>query len=249
MWARGARGRSDGCGRQVGWRAWYWDGMGRVLGPIVLVLLLLAGGWYRWRGENARVVARASGGRGTTVAGGQEKLSPIGWEPGETAARGEREALRRRILEAMEARERTAVGEVGDGAGAVAAAGAAGKARAPEDEAVGGGGLVDRTGNHGYLLKVMNEELMPLADECYALARGTRPELAGMLVLDVEILGDEEIGGVVEAIGPGLGNELVEPLLLECMRESILSMTLPAPPQGGRDALSLSMPLAPEAAE
>ncbi len=105
-------------------------------------------------------------------------------------------------------------------------------------------GLDDRTGNHGYLMKVMNEDLMPLADECIAMARERQPDLAGMLIIDLELIGDEEVGGVVETIGPGANNEVADVDLLECLTESILSATLPPPPEGGRDALSLSMPVA-----
>jgi len=114
-----------------------------------------------------------------------------------------------------------------------------------EDTAPPPADLKDRTGNHGYLLKVMNEELMPLADECYTLARHDNPELAGLLVLDIDIIGDEEIGGLIEAVRPGEANELVDPILLECMRESLFATTLPQPEESGRDAISLSMPLSP----
>ena len=62
-----------------------------------------------------------------------------------------------------------------------------------------------------------------------------------MLVLDREILGDEDIGGVVNTMDPGKGNEIAEPALLERVRESLLATTLPPPEQGGRDAISLSM--------
>lgn len=37
------------------------------------------------------------------------------------------------------------------------------------------------------------------------------------------------------------------PTMNECVRESLLSITLPAPPKGGRDAIWLSVPLGPDA--
>ncbi len=119
-------------------------------------------------------------------------------------------------------------------------------AAAPEEETTPTpGDLKDRSGNHEYLLKVMNEELMPLADECYALARDANPDIEGLLVLDIDIIGDEEIGGVIEEVRPGEANELVDPMLLECMRESLYATTLPRPEESGRDGISLSMPLGP----
>ena len=106
--------------------------------------------------------------------------------------------------------------------------------------------LKDRSGNHGYLLKIMNEELMPLADECYALALERDPTLAGELMLNIETIGDEQIGGIVEVVEPDPDNQIVDRQLLECMRESIFATTLPAPDESGRDAFMLSMPLQPE---
>jgi hypothetical protein len=158
----------------------------------------------------------------------------------------EREAMRRQIVDALQARaDQAADGEAAALGGHDAHDGRAEGGR-DDDTAPTPGDLKDRSGNHGYLLKVMNEELMPLADECYALARDTNPELEGLLVLDIDIIGDEEIGGVIEAVRPGEANELVDPNLLECMRESLFATTLPQPEESGRDAISLSMPLGPD---
>lgn len=232
--------------------------MRKILVPLVLVLLVLAGSWLVLGTEAPRQVdgAGAAGSRAPTVAVAADRRSPDGEpaaEPRRARSKAEREALRRRIVEALENRERAAVGGEVEVAGDAEDAPDARKKRAAraeaEDAAPTPGALIDRSGNHGYLMKVMNEELMPLVDECYELARGTRPELAGMLVLDVEILGDAEIGGVVESIAAGSNNELTDPALNECVRESLLSTTLPAPPQGGRDAISLSLRLSPDEAE
>ena len=226
--------------------------MRRLLGLVVLVLALLAGGWYLRTGESARPAEVGSAGPVKAAAAGVRSPSP-GSGPAERAkarSRAERDRVRRRIVDAIAARGRAGGPGAATDEPARAAAADDPKDRAadlpPRGEEPAAGGLVDRSGNHGYLLRVMNEELMPLADECYALARASQPELAGMLALDVELLGDAEIGGVVDVVRPSAINELHDPLLLECMRESILSVTLPAPPQGGRDALMLSMPLAPE---
>ncbi len=111
------------------------------------------------------------------------------------------------------------------------------------------GSLTDRSGNRGYLLRTMNEDLMPLADECYALARAQDPTLQGMLALNLEVLSDEELGGVVDTIDLAPANELKDPALLECVRESLLATTLPPPPHGGRDAFMLSLRLTPDEAD
>lgn len=234
--------------------------MRKAVGLAVLVLLMLAGGLLVLGGDAPRSVDGAADGRGVAspvVAVERPSARAVPASEPERAspqARAEREQMRRRILEAMHARERAVAERDGVGSsdggdptpeivekpGAVPGA--------PNEPAPAPGNLTDRTGEHGYLMKVMNEDLMPLADECYALARETQPALAGMLVLDFEIIGDEDVGGVIETVALGQGNELVDPGLVECMQESILSTTLPPPPpeHGGRDAVSLSLRLSPD---
>ena len=169
-----------------------------------------------------------------------------GRPPKKTSA--EREAMRRKIVDALQTRadQARAAGDEAAQAGHDPPGGGGAEGGRDDDTAPTPGDLRDRTGDHGDLLRVMNEELMPLADECYALARDTNPELEGLLVLDIDIIGDEEIGGVIEAVRPGEANELVDPDLLECMRESLFATTLPEPEESGRDAISLSMPLGPK---
>lgn len=146
------------------------------------------------------------------------------------AARRERDILHKRIATAVQAREQASPPTAVD----------------DRDRQPTPGGLTDRTGKHGYLLDVMNHDLLPLADECYALARETDPELAGMLIMSIELIGDDELGGVVETAEPASNNELANADLIECVRESLLSTTLPPPPTDGRDALELSLRLEPE---
>jgi len=241
--------------------------MRRAVAIVVVAALVLAGALFVLGGEVPRSeheteAQRAAAASPSAVAERSVAPSEVASTPARERvnadARAEREELRRRILEAQRARERAAAegddaGEGGSTGGEPSATTGPGvpvprDSDGPEGEPAAGG-LIDRTGDHEYLVKVMNEDLMPLADECYALARETQPELAGMLVLDFEILGEEEIGGVVESVELGQANELVDPNLVECMRESILATTLPAPEQGGRDAISISLRLSPDDAE
>lgn len=240
---------------------------GVILG--VLLALALAGGWMiMGRGAPQAADDARAGVRAEVTGVDREARTPVGAAsrveappaaakppaPGKrVASKQEREAMRRRILEAMQARE----GAAGHEGGAKGEDGASRKPpepepaerelkKRPDDEAPTPGNLIDRTGNHGHMVKVMNEDLMPLVDECYALARETQPELTGLLVLNVEMIGDEDIGGVVESAVLGPENELVDPALVECVQESLLSVTLPPPPEGGKEELQLHMRLEPE---
>ena len=241
--------------------------MRKVVVLAVLVTFLAVGGWLVRGGETPRPSrdVRASESRAQGVELERERTAAArepaaasapgaSTPPSRVRSKAEREAMRRRILEAMQTRERGPEADTPRGAGATPprrgsdAPGREGEPKKrPDDGAPAPGNLIDRTGNHGHMVKVMNEDLMPLVDECYALARETQPELTGLLVLDVEMIGDEDIGGVVESAGLGKDSELVDPSLVECVQESLLSVTLPPPPEGGKDSIQLQMRLEPEA--
>lgn len=228
-----------------------------------MAALVLLGGWLLLRETpapwseamevaEAPIEAEGPGARPRSPAAAEpESTTKPG--PSPEALRARRE-MRQRIVDALAAREHAAERDraaSGDGTGSTGerpepAATGAEEPPPRRDSEPHGGGLVDRTGTREYLVDVMNEDLMPLADECIELARHGEPELAGMLVLDFEIITDEEIGGVVESVAPGQDNEVPNLELMECMRESILATTLPPPDRGGRDAISISLRLSPD---
>ncbi|MBL9104285.1 MAG: hypothetical protein JNL82_25290 [Myxococcales bacterium] len=229
-----------------------------VLAVLVVVGVCLLPGWggpggvvvvERGGAEAGRVEVARAAGRGEAARAAEERREARARRIREGA--GERAVLRERIAEAVAARERGPRRGGGAERGQEEATSAK-KVKATGEETDGDEGagtrpaMVDRSGNRGYLTQVMSRELLPLADECFELARGRDPELAGMLVIDVELLGDEELGGVVEAAEPGEGNEIRDREVIECVRESLLATTLPPPPQGGRDAFSLSLRLEDE---
>lgn len=219
----------------------------------VLLLALLLGAWLLFTAPAPSPGAAPSARLESPTAQRLEPAAPARPDPDARARTlrertAARDLLRRRIAEALDARDPAANQRpaASDPADASDPARARRKPTTSAADDAPASALVDRTGNRGYLARVMNQDLMPLVDECYALARETRPDLAGMLVLDVEILGDEDLGGVVDTVTPAANNALTDPDLLECVRESLLATTLPRPEQGGRDALSLSLRLEPD---
>lgn len=240
--------------------------MRKAIGLLVLLFVVFMG-WWLWSstGEESSPVpsratekttepAKAEGGAKDGVSPDENRATEIVRdEKARARARAERDALRKRILDSMDARQRAAEqpspSSESTGSPAASTSGAPPDAEGgdtdPEDPPATGG-LTDRTGNHGYLMEVMNDELMPLADECIQMAREAQPELTGMLVVDLSIISDDALGGVIDTVGSGINNEVLDPDLLECVSESILSITLPPPPQGGRDAIALSMPVGEE---
>ncbi len=89
-----------------------------------------------------------------------------------------------------------------------------------------------------YIQSAISEQLVPVAIECYETALDQDPELAGKLLMNFTIIGDEEVGGVVEDAALGEGSTLDNEFVRECMRESLLSVSFPAPDAGGRVEVS-----------
>ncbi|MCA9716542.1 MAG: AgmX/PglI C-terminal domain-containing protein [Myxococcales bacterium] len=85
--------------------------------------------------------------------------------------------------------------------------------------------------NKDYIRQRIKDDLVPLARECYESALEDDAALAGRLVMDFSIVGDEDIGGVVDEVALGEDSEIKHPELLECLRESMYSVTF-EPPEG-----------------
>jgi hypothetical protein len=89
-------------------------------------------------------------------------------------------------------------------------------------------GTLDRD----YIKARIQEDLVPIAKECYESALEDDPKLGGKLVMKFAIVGDEEVGGVVEEADVDATSDIKHPDLLECMKESMLALSF-APPEGG----------------
>ncbi len=96
------------------------------------------------------------------------------------------------------------------------------------------------------LVEAVSEDLMPLADECYEAAVLRDPSIAGMLDINIELVGDEDVGGIVESFELGDENEIQDEEMVECIRETTLSTIFPAPKDTGRRGARLTLKFAPE---
>jgi hypothetical protein len=77
-------------------------------------------------------------------------------------------------------------------------------------------------------------ELIPVIRECYENALQDDPALGGKLVMKFEILGDEEVGGVVDQVEVDAEQSTIgDADMRECMRESMYTLELPPPDAGG----------------
>jgi hypothetical protein len=109
------------------------------------------------------------------------------------------------------------------------------------------GDLRDRIGGRDALIKSLNRDFMPLAQECIERAQERSPALKGMLALSLETLSDGQLGAVVDVAEAAPDNEVAEPELLECIRETAYSLRLPPPRTNGREKFLLTLPVEPAA--
>jgi hypothetical protein len=84
-----------------------------------------------------------------------------------------------------------------------------------------------------YIRSRIQEDLLPIAQECYESALEDDPKLGGKLIMKFTIVGDEEVGGVVDEADVDPSSDLKHPALGECMRESMLSLSFAPPEDGG----------------
>lgn len=210
------------------------------LAPVGVILLAVL--WFFFRTKDpSQDTAIARGGAEITDAGfALDALMPLmGTEPASAARRrGQSEVaeLRSAIEAARSERVREAAVELAGGtAVGMDTTGAAGTTvHVPPEEDAERVGRLDPQ----YIRDAIRE-LQPLLRECYELALGearregqVAPE--GRLVTRFVIGGEPDVGGVIEESEVMDESDLRHPLLEECFTETLFTVELPAPEEGGR---------------
>ena len=88
--------------------------------------------------------------------------------------------------------------------------------------------------------------MLPLADECYEQALERTPGLAGGLDLQFEIIGDQDVGGLIETVTLLESSEIRDAEMVECIRETLLSTIFPAPDDSGSTGVELTLRFSPD---
>lgn len=231
------------------------------LGLLILALMAACVGIWLWPSATSRhtesttrsleppvsapatVVNGAEPAPGASTSGGSEATgSPAAGSPAAEPARAEPAAprplsaktreLRQKVLAAAQERRRQAPT-------------APDPSNTPAPAAPAVGTMVDKTGELGEEVRVLNEQFAPLFDECQEQAHERNPRLGGMLALSMRFASAEGIGGIIESVEPAPDNEVKDDELIECLRQSAFSIELP-PPSTGRDTdRELSIPVEP----
>jgi hypothetical protein len=84
-----------------------------------------------------------------------------------------------------------------------------------------------------YIRHVFREDMFPIMKQCYESALKSHPTLGGRLALKFSIVGDSQVGGVVEDADFTEDSDLKDDEMRTCVRESLMALTFDKPPSGG----------------
>lgn len=97
-----------------------------------------------------------------------------------------------------------------------------------------------------YVNRIMQEQFVPMATECYENLLTQHPNVAGNVELEFSILGDTSVGGVVVDVSLGQATTLTDPEFRTCMTESMFAVVFDPPPgDDGSVSVTQSFELAP----
>ena len=98
-----------------------------------------------------------------------------------------------------------------------------------------------------YVRDMMAQQFLPMGRACYEQFTPEGSKLRGRVILDVTIVGDEAVGGVVDEVTVSPESTLDDSDLVSCLRESMMAMMFRAPPRGSRKVdFTLPLDFAPE---
>jgi hypothetical protein len=135
-----------------------------------------------------------------------------------------REEIRRRILEAWSRGE----GETATAAKQERFVGAPGSSEGIERE---------------YVQSVITEQYKPLVRSCYDELLSRKPDAAGQLFAQFTIVGDPQVGGIVDSVQIELEGGLVDSKLEECLRGSLTTLAFRPPKSSGSSTLRVPITL------
>jgi hypothetical protein len=96
-----------------------------------------------------------------------------------------------------------------------------------------------------YIKGIVHEQFYPLMGECYEELLRRHPGLAGKLILDVNVIADPSLGGVIDSAKVAKGSTLDDGEFTTCVEESMKSLSFDAPPDGRDFDFTYPFELAP----
>jgi hypothetical protein len=97
-----------------------------------------------------------------------------------------------------------------------------------------------------YIQDRVHNEFFPLARKCYGDMSERIADAGGSVVLAFNIVGNKNIGGIVEQVDVLNKSTLRDPEFIDCMRESFLGVTFPPPEGGGTVSVEYPIVFSPD---
>jgi hypothetical protein len=202
----------------------------------MLVLVVAAGGWWRIHGGSTAVAGKSPAALVPSKPGAELPSSPVApTSPGSSRA----STPDRPVLVDREERERLARlrAAVWHAFGPAVPLEEAPRPSAEQDYLLPFAPPIQRTPagrpEREGIRDRMHADFIPMAGGCYREAQGRLPGLTGSVVLSFTIVGDAKVGGIVDSAAILDRSTIRDAKMVECMRESMLTMTFPPPPPGG----------------
>jgi hypothetical protein len=160
-------------------------------------------------------------------------------------ARKQRDEMRQKIYASFGQTpppEKPAAPAPSNGGGSLGHGGGSGPGAFGDAPPLADAGAIDRD----YVQSRVREDFMPMAAKCYEAALVKQPRLAGRLSVKFVIVGDETTGGIVDSAELDEASTLTDPKLVECMLETMKSMTFKPPRKGGWVSVTYPFLLSPD---
>jgi len=93
-----------------------------------------------------------------------------------------------------------------------------------------------------YLDSTVQSQFMPMTTGCYNDLLSRRPGVSASMLLDVTIVGDQSVGGVVDSVTLDPGSAPQDDTFITCIRESMYGVVFKAPP-AGQEKVTFTMPI------
>jgi hypothetical protein len=187
------------------------------------VVVLVGVGLLR-RGQRAPETSKGAAARSAVPEASHEPVASPSTLKTRVEARRARDAMREDILAALRKRDAGVTLPVAMAAAASTRTTSAGHT---DDEPPHG------SYEPSYIQEHFRADMFPLLKSCYEGALTRRPDLAGKLVMKFSIVGDPQVGGIIEQAEFADESDLKDSDMETCVRESLMTLTFDKPPVGG----------------
>ena len=234
------------------------------IGVVVVLVGLVGAVWFKAR-ETAGAPSRSSRGAAEAVAASEPSprglppppagaAAPLTWgEDGSrptpeaiASARRQADAVRAFLEEAIARRAAPSAAPSREPPGNAPLDPSAASASVMMPAPIGSGNQANEALGR-YVGDVIRKDFFPMGGSCYADLQAHQPDAKGRVVLDVTVLGNPAVGGIVDDVTLDPTSTLTDPDFVTCMRESMLAMVFKAPPSGhDRVTFTIPMDLSPD---